>query len=140
MTASDDGRNEVIECCKRFKLCPNSHVISPTSDRTSLYEAFYNVLEKNLQTFLSDLETQTSTRQSHATKGELNSLIEKVKSRNASVKSPLTKRCLELIEAYVHCIILHVHSQNSFKLITKSFWFVIVLIFSQIKQTWCCWI
>lgn len=99
MTASDDERNEVIECCKRFKLCPNSHVISPTSDRTSLYEAFYNVLEKNLQTFLSDLETQTSTRQSHATKGELNSLIEKVKSRNASVKSPLTKRCLELIEA-----------------------------------------
>lgn len=105
MTASDDERDKVIECCKRFKLCPNSQVISPTSDRTTLYEAFYNVLEKNLQILLSDLETQTSSRQIHATKSELNSLIEKVKSRNASVKSPLTKRCLEIIEAYVHCIL-----------------------------------
>lgn len=101
MTTTDVERDEATERCKRFKLCPMSHVISPTSDKTSFYEAFYKVLDKNLQTFSSDLETRTSTRQIHAIKSKLNSLIEKLRSRNVSMKAPLSKQCLELINAYV---------------------------------------
>lgn len=101
MTTTDVERDEAIERCKRFELCPMSHVISPTSDKTSFYEAFYKVLDKNLQTFSSDLDTRTSTRQIHAIKSKLNSLIEKLRSRNVSMKAPLSKQCLELINAYV---------------------------------------
>lgn len=101
MTTTDVERDEAIELCKRFKLCPYSHVISPASDKTSFYEAFYKVLDKNLQTFSADLETRTSTRQIHAIKSKLNSLIEKLRSRNVSMKASLSKQCLELINAYV---------------------------------------
>lgn len=101
MTVSDGERDEAMKCCKKHKMCVPSHVISQTSDNTEFYEAFYNVLNKNLQTFLSDLETRTSTRQIYAIKSKLNSLIEKLKSRNAPMKSPLTKRCLEILNSYV---------------------------------------
>lgn len=101
ITTSDKEKDEAIECCKRFKLCPIDHVISPASDKTAFFEAFYIVLDKELQTFSSDLETRTSTRQIHAIKSKLNSLFEKLRSRNTSIKSPLTKQCLEIIKAYV---------------------------------------
>lgn len=101
ITTSDVERDEAIECCKRFKLCPISHVISPASDKTAFYEAFYEVLDKKLQTFSSDLEIRTSTRQIYSIKCKLNFLIEKLRSRNASIKSPLTNQCLEIIKAYV---------------------------------------
>lgn len=99
ITTSDVERDEAIECCKRFKLCPISHVISPASDKTAFYEAFYEVLDKKLQTFSSDLEIRTSTRQIYSIKCKLNFLIEKLRSRNASIKSPLTNQCLEIIKA-----------------------------------------
>lgn len=99
LTTSDVERDEAVECCKRFKLCPISHVISPSSDKTTFYEAFYKVLEKELQIFLSDFETRTSTRQIYAIKCKLNFLVEKLQSRNASIKSPLTKQCLEIIKS-----------------------------------------
>nr|XP_034316397.1 uncharacterized protein LOC117685919 isoform X2 [Crassostrea gigas] len=98
ITTSDVERDEAVECCKRFKLCPISHVISPASDKTAFYEAFYNVLENELHTFSSDLEIRTSTRQIYSTKCKLNFFLEKLRSRNASIKSPLTKKCLEIIK------------------------------------------
>lgn len=101
ITTSDKEKDEAIECCKRFQLCPIDHVISPASDKTAFFEAFYIVLDKELQTFSSDLEIRTSTRQIHAIKSKLNSLFEKLRSRNTSIKSPLTKQCLEIIKAYV---------------------------------------
>lgn len=99
LTTSDVERDEAVECCKRFKLCPISHVISPASDKTAFYEAFYKVLEKELQIFLSDFETRTSTRQIYAIKCKLNFLVGKLQSRNTSIKSPLTKQCLEIIKS-----------------------------------------
>lgn len=105
MTVSDKERDEAIKCCTKYKLCAFSHVLSPATDKKEFYEALYNVLDKNLQTFSSDLETRTSTRQIHAIKCKLNSLIAKLRSRNALKKSPLTKPCLEIIKAYVlYCI------------------------------------
>lgn len=101
MTVSDIEKDKATECCRRYKLCPTAHVISPASDNTVFYDAFYEILKKNLEVFSSDLDTRTSTRQIHAIKCELNYLIEKLQSRNTSVKSPLTKQCLEIIEAYV---------------------------------------
>lgn len=97
-TVSDVQKGEAMECCKKYKLCPTANVISPASDNTAFYEAFYEILNKNLKKFSSDLETRTSTRHIHATKCELNSLIEKLHSKNVSEESPLTKQCLEIIE------------------------------------------
>lgn len=94
-------KDKAIECCRRYKLCPTAHIISLASDNTVFYDAFYEILNKNLEVFSSDLETRTSTRQINAIKCNLNSLIEKLQSRNTSVKSPLTKQCLEILEAYV---------------------------------------
>lgn len=101
MTVSDEEKNEAIECCHKYKLCPTANVISPASDNTVFYEALYRILNRNLEVFSSDLELRTSTRQIHAIKCELNSLIEKLQSRNTSVKSPLTKQCLEILQNYV---------------------------------------
>lgn len=101
MTISDEEKNKAIECCNKYKLCPTANVISPASDNTVFYEALYRILNRNLEVFSSDLGLRTSTRQIHATKCELNSLIEKLQSRNTSVKSPLTKQCLEILQKYV---------------------------------------
>lgn len=101
-TVSDVQKGEAMECCKKYKLCPTANVISPASDNTAFYEAFYEILNKNLKKFSSDLETRTSTRHIHATKCELNSLIEKLHSKNVSEESPLTKQCLEIIEKCVY--------------------------------------
>lgn len=122
LTTSDVERDEAVECCKRFKLCPISHVISPAWDKTAFYDAFYKVLEKELQIFLSDFETRTSTRQIYAIKCKLNFLVEKLQSRNASIKSPLTKQCLEIIKSYVSCYF------SEWFWIYLSFVFVIMLI------------
>lgn len=136
LTTSDVERDEAVECCKRFKLCPISHVISPASDKTAFYEAFYKVLEKELQIFLSDFETRTSTRQIYAIKCKLNFLVEKLQSRNTSIKSPLTKQCLEIIKSYVSCYYL-----NGFEFIIHSC-LLLCLFYSliQIKEKWCHWI
>lgn len=99
MAVSDNERDKAIECCKRLNLCAISNIISPASNKTFFYEAFYKVLDKNLQTFSTDLEIRTSTRQIHAIKCKLHSLIGKLQSRNASVKSQLTNHCLEIIKA-----------------------------------------
>lgn len=99
MTVSDIEKDKATEWCRRYYLGPTAHIISPASDNTVFYEAFYKILNKNLEVFSSDLELRTSTRQIHAIKCELHSLIEKLQSRNISVKSPLTKECLEIIEA-----------------------------------------
>lgn len=99
MTASDAERDEAIERCKRFIKRPIPNVISPTSDKTTFYETFYEVLEKNLQTFSSDLKTRISTRRIYALTSKLGSLIEELQSRKASMKSPLTEQCLEIIKA-----------------------------------------
>lgn len=138
MTVSDDERDATMKCCKKQKLCVPSHVISQTSDKTEFYEAFYKVLNKNLQTFSSDLETRTSTRQMHAIKSKLNSLIEKLKSRNAPITSPLTTRCLEILKSYVLYYICAILKRNKIKYLL--FLTVFLRISSQIKSKRCCWI
>lgn len=117
MTASDAERDEAIERCKRFIKRPIPNVISPTSDKTTFYETFYEVLEKNLQTFSSDLKTRISTRRIYALTSKLGSLIEELQSRKASMKSPLTEQCLEIIKAYVSLNIL----QKEIEIIIHSF-------------------
>lgn len=129
MTVSDNERYEAIKCCTKYKLCVCSHVISPATDKKEFYEAFYKVLDKNLQTFSSDLETRTSTRQIHAIKCKLNSLIEKLRSRNTPRKSPLTKGCLEIIKTYV----LYYIFESVLKLYFKYILGNVLILFLQIK-------
>lgn len=98
MTVSEREKIGAIECCKKYKFCPKPYVISPASDNTVFYETLYRILNRNLEVFSSDLDLRTSTRQIHAIKCELNSLIKKLQSRNTSDKSPLTEQCLEILE------------------------------------------
>lgn len=100
---SSDKRDSATDFCKKYKICPVSHIISQDSDKTIFYEAFYKILEKNLDTFLLDLETRPSTRQVYAIKCELNPLITKLQSRKSSAKSApvLTQACIDKIERYV---------------------------------------
>lgn len=101
MTVSEREKIEAIACCKKYAFCPIPYVISPASDNTVFYETLYRILNRKLEIFSSDLELRTSTRQIHAIKCELHSLIEKLQSRNTSVKSPLTEQCLEILQKYV---------------------------------------
>lgn len=101
MTVSEREKIEAIACCKKYAFCPIPYVISPASDNTVFYETLYRILNRKLEVFSSDLELRTSTRQIHAIKCELHSLIEKLQSRNTSVKSPLTEQCLEILQKYV---------------------------------------
>lgn len=98
MTVSEREKIEAIACCKKYAFCPIPYVISPASDNTVFYETLYRILNRKLEVFSSDLELRTSTRQIHAIKCELHSLIEKLQSRNTSVKSPLTEQCLEILQ------------------------------------------
>lgn len=100
---SNDKRDSVTGFCKKYKICPVSHIISKDSDKTIFYKAFYKILEKNLGIFLLDLETRTSTRQVSAIKCELNLLVGKLQSRKASAKSArvLTQSCIDKIKRYV---------------------------------------
>lgn len=67
-----------VEFCKKYKICHLSHIISPDSDKQDFYKAFYNILKTNLNTFSSDLEKRTQTRNVHAIKYELDFLVEKL--------------------------------------------------------------
>lgn len=97
LTVSDKNRVNAVEFCKKYNVCPISHVLSPASDKRVFYETFYHILEQNLRTFLYDLESRKSTRQLHLIKCELKSLFDKLRSRKISAKS-LTKTCLEKIK------------------------------------------
>lgn len=106
---------------KKNKICPLSHIIFQDSDKTIFYEAFYKILEKNLGIFLHDLETRTSTRQVHAIKCELNSLIRKLQSRKASAKSApvLPQSCMDKIKAYAFYV-LHFQLCDNLKIILNE--------------------
>lgn len=104
LTVSDQNRVNAVEFCKKYNVCPISHVLSPASDKMVFYETFYNILEKNLKAFLYDLESRKSTRQLHLIKCELKSLFDKLRSRKISAKS-LTKTCLEKIKKYVYYVL-----------------------------------
>lgn len=122
MTVSEREKIEAIACCKKYAFCPIPYVISPASDNTVFYETLYRILNRKLEIFSSDLELRTSTRQIHAIKCELHSLIEKLQSRNTSVKSPLTEQCLEILQKYV--IMTASTSKRSF-----SFFFFLMVCF-----------
>lgn len=68
MVDSDLEIAKALAFCKIYKLCYTSHVMSPDSNKQDLYEAFYSILETNLNTFSSDLEKRTQTRNVHATR------------------------------------------------------------------------
>lgn len=73
----------------------------------------------------------------HAIKSKLNFLVEKLQSRNASIKSPLTKQCLQIIEAYVPYLFkrtYRIYSLNVFEIIIRSCWLLCLFYsFIQIK-------
>lgn len=91
-----------LEFCKKYKLCNPSHIISPELDKHDFYEAFYNILETNLNTFSSDLEERTQTRNVHAIKNELDSLIDKLRSRKKKAKHTLSKQWLERLRTLMY--------------------------------------
>lgn len=92
VTAED--RDEAVKFCQKNELCDPSHVIAPSSDKTVLYDTFYDTLERNMVTFLRDINAKASERHIH----EIESLLGKLRSRKKTVKTMLTKQCLEKIK------------------------------------------
>lgn len=98
MVDSDLEKNIAIDFCKRYKVCHASHVISSSSDKKVFYEAFYDILDKNLKTFSSDLEKRAQTRHVYSVKCKLAPLIGKLQTRKTKAKSSLTNQCLENLQ------------------------------------------
>lgn len=108
VTAED--RDEAVEFCQKNELCDPSHVIAPSSDKTVLYDTFYDTLERNMVTFLRDINAKASERHIH----EIESLLGKLRSRKKTVKTMLTKQCLEKIKEYVIFIYVKNFKKNYF--------------------------
>lgn len=105
MVVSDLETNIAIDFCKKYEVCSPSHVISPKSDKRVFHEAFYDILDRNLKIFSSDLETWAQTRYVYSIKCKLDHLIDKLQTRKTKAKSSsLTKQCLEKLKKYVSFI------------------------------------
>lgn len=101
MVVSDLETNIAIDFCKKYKVCHTSHVISPSSDKRVFYEAFYDILDRNLKIFSSELETRAQTKNVYSIKCKLYPLIDKLQTRKTKAKSSLTVQCLEKLKKYV---------------------------------------
>lgn len=108
VTAED--RDEAVEFCQKNELCDPSHVIAPSSDKAVLYDTFYDTLERNMVAFLRDINAKASERHIH----EIESLLGKLRSRKKTVKTMLTKQCLEKIKEYVIFIYVKNFKKNYF--------------------------
>lgn len=101
---TDLETNLAIDFCKKYKVCHPSHVISPSSDKRVFYKAFYDILDRNLKSFSSDLETRVQTRNVYSIKCKLDPLIGKLQTRKTKAKSNLTKQCLQKLKRCVSLI------------------------------------
>lgn len=48
LTVSDKNRVNAVEFCKKYNVCPISHVLSPASDKRVFYETYTRTESKNI--------------------------------------------------------------------------------------------
>ena len=98
-TDSDQAKQEALRFAKESQFCPSTHIVHTNSEKGLLYEKLYEILEQQLTSFLSELESRTSTRlvQKHAS--ELSSLLELLHTRRGKSPNLLTNQCISKIES-----------------------------------------
>lgn len=101
MTASDADRDCAFEFCKKYKVCHHSHVISPDSEKSHIYDFFYDILRKDLKMFADELKGITETSLVGVFRDELKCLIAKLEYRHTTPILPLTEQCMDKIKKFV---------------------------------------
>lgn len=99
ITDSDEDKQNAVRFCKESKMCHQSHVLHSTLDKHLLYETMYEILEKQLLTFISDLKSRASTRLVYSFTSELDILLGRLQSRKKKRQSALTKQCIAKIKS-----------------------------------------
>ena len=100
-TDSDQAKQEALRFSKETKFCPSTHVFHTNSVKGLLYETMYEILEKQITSFLSELESRTSTRLVEKNAYQISSLLELLHRRKGKSPSLLTNQCIAKIESYV---------------------------------------
>ena len=80
-------------------MCHQTHVLQTRLDKHLLYETMYEILEKQLSSFVSDLKSRASTRLVHSFTSELDILLGKLKSRKERRQNALSKQCIARIKS-----------------------------------------
>lgn len=96
---TDEDKQNAVTFCKETQICHPTHVLHSTLDKHLLYETMYEILEKQLSTFISDLKSRTSTRLVQSLTSELDVLLGKLQSRKKERQSALTKQCIAKIKS-----------------------------------------
>ena len=104
MTEFDEDKYHALKFSKKGQICPQTHVIQTSLDKRLLYETMYQVLQRQLESFLSELKSRASTRFVKRFTTELDILHEKLLSRKKERPSSLSKQCLAKIKTYVSYI------------------------------------
>ena len=99
ITDSDEDKQNAVKFCKENQMCHPTHVLQTTLDKNLLYETMYEILEKQLATFILDLKTRASTRLVQSFTSELDVLLGKLQSRKEKRQSALTKQCIAKIKS-----------------------------------------
>lgn len=98
---SDEAKDQAVRFTKKTKCCYSTHVFQIASDKTTLYDAMYAILQSQLENFLSELHSRASTRLVHGFTSKLDPFLEKLRSRKKRHQSLLTKQCISKIKSYV---------------------------------------
>ena len=99
ITDSDEDKQNAVRFCKESQMCHQTHVLQTALDKSLLYETMYEILEKQLSTFISDLKSRASTRLVHSFTSGLDILLGKLQSRKKRLQSALTKQCIAKIRS-----------------------------------------
>ena len=98
---SEKENSNAVNICSKSDICPVTHIFTNGSDKTHLYQTMYEILENQITSFLSDLNSRVSTRMVKDFTRELEDFCKKLQQRRERPKQSLTKQCIEKIRAYV---------------------------------------
>lgn len=96
---SNEDISRAYEFCKRYNVCPQSNVISQAENKKVFYDTFYDILERQMTSFLHELQARTFTGDV-TIEEELKGLIEELHERKITTKPKLTAQCLARIKEY----------------------------------------
>jgi hypothetical protein len=95
---STDDIEKKSKLVQRRCYCQPANVIRANGDKRPIYNGLYNILEKSLANFLTDIETKVMTRQVSFYKAQLDILKRKLDSRKLRTTSKLTEGCIRKIK------------------------------------------
>lgn len=93
----EDEAKQARYFLNKYKICLENNLISEPSELHLIYEKLYDTLEKNLFTFLSELQEVTSIQREVATKSEISELMNKLHARKKKTEPIMTDLCRQKI-------------------------------------------